>query len=634
MCKIYKLSLLAIIILVAFSCTQNTAGKPEIPSNIVTNKVYMKHSYSNVNKVKTVHLDLELDVNFESKVIYGVARHDIKQLKKVDTMILDVKNLDIQKITLGEKEQEVETNYLLGQTDELLGQPLFVKIDTKTTKVNIYYKTTQKTEAIDWLPEALTQGKQHPFMYTQGEAILTRSWIPIQDIPSNRITYSADIKVPNNLIALMSADNPVEKNETGLYHFEMKQAIPSYLISLAAGDIVYKELGPNCGVYAEPGLIDTCAYEFEDLPEMMNAAEKIYGKYRWEQYDVLVLPYSFPFGGMENPRLTFVSPTLLTGDRSLVSVIAHELAHSWSGNLVTNSTWEDFWLNEGFTVYFENRIMEELYGKEKADILAFIEFQELQHELKVISSSEFPEDTQLKLDLKGRDPDAGMTSIAYVKGAFFLKTLENYVGRLKFDQFMKKYFNEYAFKTLTTQDFESFLNRNLLLPNKVEFNTKQWLYNPGLPSNCIKLNPPRFKKMQQLASDFYNGIKGLNSNLKRQDFLTQEWQVFIRALPAQIDTSLLIKIDQQLEFKSCGNSEIMTEWYVLAIKNNYKGVREEMYKFLTKVGRRKYIEPIYNALVQKEEDREWAIKTFEVAKSNYHYVSSNTIASILNISNQ
>lgn len=634
MCKIYKLSLLAIIILVTFSCTQNTAGKPKIPSNIVTNKVYMKHSYSNVNKVKTVHLHLELDVNFESNVIYGVARHDIKQLKKVDTMILDVKNLDIQKITLGEKEQEVETNYLLGQTDELLGQPLFVKIDTKTTKVNIYYKTTQKTEAIDWLPEALTQGKQHPFMYTQGEAILTRSWIPIQDIPSNRITYSADIKVPNNLIALMSADNPVEKNETGLYHFEMKQAIPSYLISLAAGDIVYKELGPNCGVYAEPGLIDTCAYEFEDLPEMMNAAEKIYGKYRWEQYDVLVLPYSFPFGGMENPRLTFVSPTLLTGDRSLVSVIAHELAHSWSGNLVTNSTWEDFWLNEGFTVYFENRIMEELYGKEKADILAFIEFQELQHELKVISSSEFPEDTQLKLDLKGRDPDAGMTSIAYVKGAFFLKTLENYVGRLKFDQFMKKYFNEYAFKTLTTQDFESFLNRNLLLPNKVEFNTKQWLYNPGLPSNCIKLNPPRFKKMQQLATDFYNGIKGLNSNLKRQDFLTQEWQVFIRALPAQIDTSLLIKIDQQLEFKSCGNSEIMTEWYVLAIKNNYKGVREEMYKFLTKVGRRKYIEPIYNALVQKEEDREWAIKTFEVAKSNYHYVSSNTIASILNISNQ
>ena len=634
MYKIYKLSLLAIILLVAFSCTQNPAEKPEIPSNIVTNKVYMKHSYSNVNKVKTVHLHLELDVNFESNVIYGVARHDIKQLKKVDTMILDVKNLDIQKITLGEKGQEVETNYLLGQTDELLGQPLFVRIDTKTTKVNIYYKTTQKTEAIDWLPEALTQGKQHPFMYTQGEAILTRSWIPIQDIPSNRITYSADIKVPNNLIALMSADNPVEKNETGLYHFEMKQAIPSYLISLAAGDIVYKELGPNCGVYAEPGLIDTCAYEFEDLPEMMNAAEKIYGKYRWEQYDVLVLPYSFPFGGMENPRLTFVSPTLLTGDRSLVSVIAHELAHSWSGNLVTNSTWEDFWLNEGFTVYFENRIMEELYGKEKADILAFIEFQELQHELKVISSSEFPEDTQLKLDLKGRDPDAGMTSIAYVKGAFFLKTLENYVGRLKFDQFMKKYFNEYAFKTLTTQDFESFLNRNLLLPNKVEFNTKQWLYNPGLPSNCIKLNPPRFKKMQQLASDFYNGIKGLNSNLKRQDFLTQEWQVFIRALPAQIDTSLLIEIDQQLEFKSCGNSEIMTEWYVLAIKNNYKGVREDMYKFLTKVGRRKYIEPIYNALVQKEEDREWAIKTFEVAKSNYHYVSSNTIASILNISNQ
>ena len=634
MYKIYKLSLLFISVFGAFSCTQNTESKPEIPSNIVTNKIYTKHSYSNVNKVKTMHLHLELDVNFESNVVYGVARHDIKQIENVDTMILDVKNLDIQKITLGDKGNELETNYLLGQTDELLGQPLFVKINPKTTKVNVYYKTTQKTEAIDWLPASLTQGKKHPFMYTQGESILTRSWIPIQDIPSNRITYSADVKVPNDLIALMSADNPAIKNETGLYHFEMKQAIPSYLISLAAGDIVYRKLGPNCGVYAEPELIDTCAYEFVDLPKMMKAAEKIYGKYRWEQYDVLVLPYSFPFGGMENPRLTFVSPTLLTGDRSLISVIAHELAHSWSGNLVTNSTWEDFWLNEGFTVYFENRIMEELYGKEKSDILAYIEFQELQHELKIISSSEHPEDTQLKLDLKGRDPDAGMTSIAYVKGAFFLKTLENYIGRWKFDQFMKKYFNEYAFKTLTTQDFERFLNRNLLLPNNIKFNTKQWLYNPGLPSNCVKLNPPSFKKMEQLAISFSNGSKSLSSNLKRQDYLTQEWQIFIRALPTEIDTNLLIKIDQQLEFKSCGNSEIMTEWYVLAINNNYKGVREDMYNFLTKVGRRKYLEPIYNALAQKETDREWAINTFEKAKANYHYVSSNTIASTLKKSAQ
>lgn len=587
MLQLNKLFQFILILFLFTACSSDNELQPEIPSNVLTNKIYTKHSYANVTKVKTTHLHLELDVNFESSVIYGVAHHQIQFVEKVDTMILDVKNLDIQKITIGKKGSETETNYLLGKNDDLLGQPLFVKIKPTTQQVNIYYKTNQKPEAIDWLPASLTKGKKHPFMYTQGEAILTRSWIPIQDIPSNRITYSADVKVPKELLAIMSADNPKEKNYEGFYHFEMKQPIPSYLIALAVGDIEYKSLGENCGVYAEPELIDACAYEFEDLPKMMLAAEKIYGKYRWEEYDVLVLPYSFPFGGMENPRLTFVSPTLLTGDRSLVSVIAHELAHSWSGNLVTNSTWEDFWLNEGFTVYFENRIMEELYGKEKADLLAFIEYQELQSELKIISTGEHPEDTQLKLDLRGRDPDAGMTSIAYVKGAFFLKTLENYIGRWKFDQFMKMYFNEYAFKTLTTQEFERFLNRNLLLPNNIKFNTKQWLYNPGLPSNCLKLTPINYKKMEKMAHQILSG-KPIKKSINRSDFLTQEWQVFLRALPTQMDTTILKDLDIQFNFKKCGNSEIMTEWFTLAIRSGYKGVRPEMRAFLVQVGRRKY----------------------------------------------
>jgi leukotriene-A4 hydrolase len=629
MSHINKLLQFIFILFLFVSCANNSEEQPEIPSNVLTNKIYTKHSYSNVSKVKTKHLHLDLDVNFESSVIYGVARHSIQFVEKVDTMILDVKNLDIQKITIGKKGNELETNYLLGKNDDLLGQPLFVKVNSTTEQVNIYYKTNQKPEAIDWLPASLTQSKKHPFMYTQGEAILTRSWIPIQDVPSNRITYSADVQVPKDLLAIMSADNPKEKNEKGLYHFEMKQPIPSYLIALAVGDIAYHSLGENCGVYAEPELIEKCAYEFEDLPKMMQAAEKIYGKYRWDEYDVLVLPYSFPFGGMENPRLTFVSPTLLTGDRSLVSVIAHELAHSWSGNLVTNSTWEDFWLNEGFTVYFENRIMEELYGKEKADLLAFIEYQELQSELKIISAGEHPEDTQLKLDLRGRDPDAGMTSIAYVKGAFFLKTLENYIGRWKFDQFMKKYFKEYAFKTLTTQEFERFLNRNLLLPNNIKFNTKQWLYNPGLPSNCLRLTPTNYKKMEKMAHQVLAG-KPIKKSIKRDEFLTQEWQVFLRALPEQMDTTILRNLDSQFNFKACGNSEIMTEWFTLAIRSGYKGLRPEMRAFLVKVGRRKYLEPIYATLAKNgENDLKWARETYDLAKMNYHFVSNNTISALL-----
>lgn len=297
-----------------------------------------------------------------------------------DTAIFDVKFIDIQKVTLG-KTKEVETDYVIGEFDEILGAPLMVAIDSTTEYVNIYYKTTNKTEALDWLPAALTEGKKYPFMYSQGEALLTRTWIPIQDTPSNRFTYSADVKVPQELMAIMSAHNPIKKNEDGIYHFEMNQPISSYLIAIAVGNLEYTSLGRNCGVYAEPEILNTSASEFKDLQDMIDISEKQFGKYRWEQYDIVVLPYSFPFGGMENPRLTFINPTIITGDRSLVSVIAHELAHSWSGNLVTNATWDDFWLNEGFTVYLENRIMEAIYGKEIANLLQIVEYQELQRTL-------------------------------------------------------------------------------------------------------------------------------------------------------------------------------------------------------------------------------------------------------------
>jgi leukotriene-A4 hydrolase len=611
------------------SCSDSHHAETEHPdSNKVVDIIVDAHSYANLNKIRTKHLHLDLDVDFEKQIVYGVARHEMTNFGS-DTAIFDIKALNIQKVTIG-KDKEVETDFMIGEMDELLGQPLYVKIKNNTTFVNIYYSTTEKTEAIDWLPPSLTAGKEHPFMYTQGQAILTRSWIPLQDIPANRITYSADVTVPKDLLALMSAENPKEKNEQGKYHFEMRQPIPCYLIALAAGDIAYKNLGSNCGVYSEPSILADCAYEFVDLPKMMTAAEKIYGKYQWEQYDLLMLPYSFPFGGMENPRLTFANPTLIAGDRSMVSVIAHELAHSWSGNLVTNATWDDFWLNEGFTVYFENRIMEEIYGKEVADMLALIEFQELKNEIKTIKRGDFPEDTHLKLELDGRSPDEGMTSIAYVKGAFFLKTLEQKVGRELFDEFINSYFSNFAFKTLTTKTFEDYLNKHLLEPNKISFNTQEWLYKAGLPKNCIQIESPRFKQVHKLADEFAKGKDIFkNKKITRDTYITQEWLAFIRRLPAKIDPILLRQLDKKLNFKSWGNSEIMAEWYVLGIHSNYKDIRPEMKKFLTKVGRRKFLAPIYEALSKRQEDLDWARVLFEEAKSNYHFVSKSTVKEIL-----
>lgn len=585
------------------------------------------HTYANLDEIRTTHLHLDLNVNFDNTTIYGVARHTMEN-SGADTAVFDIKNLDIQKVTIG-KEDEKETDYVIGEYDSILGAPLQVAIAPDVQYINIYYKTTDKAEALDWLSPELTAGKKHPYLYSQGQAILTRTWIPVQDSPSNRITYSASVKVPKELLPIMSAENPKEKNETGEYFFEMKQPIPAYLIAIAVGDIEYRSLGKNCGVYSEPELIDACAYEFVDLPKMIHAAENLYGKYRWGQYDVVVLPYSFPFGGMENPRLTFANPTLIAGDRSLVSVIAHELAHSWSGNLVTNATWNDFWLNEGFTVYFENRIMEELYGKEVADILAIVEYQELQNTLK----RESPDDTKLKLDLENRNPDDGMTDIAYIKGASFLRTLEHTVGRTKLDAFLKNYFDQHAFETITTEDFIAYLESDLLAPNNIAFNVDQWIYEPGLPPNCVIPTSERLDNIKELADKFARGEDIFKrKKLKREQFTTQEWQVFIRQFPEKVDPARMALIDEHLHFRDCGNSEIMAEWYVLGIHSGYKAIRPDMEKFLAKVGRRKYLEPIYETLADSNDadDRKWATEVFNRVKNNYHAVSRNTIQDILN----
>lgn len=592
------------------------------------------HSYANIDQVRTKHLHLNIEVDFTTKTISGVARHEMGE-HTTTTAIFDIKALDIQKVTLGKgKVNEIGTDFEIGDADEILGRPLKVQIKPNTKYINIYYSTTDETQALDWLDPALTSGKKHPFMYTQGQAILTRSWIPLQDSPTNRITYSADVKVPSELMAVMSAENPKKKSEDGLYHFEMTQKIPAYLIAIAVGDLTYTALSDRSGIYSEPELAEECAYEFTDLPKMIDAAEKLYGMYQWDQFDMVILPYSFPFGGMENPRLTFANPTLLAGDQSLVSVVAHELAHSWSGNLVTNATWNDFWLNEGFTVYFENRIMEALYGKEIADIHKFIERQDLEATLDDLENGPHPEDTHLKLHLDERNPDEGMSDIAYVKGAFFLRTIEKEVGRKKFDAFLKEYFASHAFETITTEDFIVYLNEELLEPNEVDFNVNEWIYQPGVPDNCIKIRSKRLEHMDELAQEVNEGemiFIGGDANLERNDFITQEWVAFIRGLSDDIEPEIMAELDKKLAFNQSANRVIKLEWYQLAVRVGYKEARPYMMEHLMKVGRRWLIEGIYKELAESKDpsDLLWAKEVFSKAKENYHFVSRSTIAEIL-----
>ncbi|HEY7161433.1 MAG TPA: M1 family aminopeptidase/hydrolase, partial [Acidobacteriota bacterium] len=387
------------------------------------------HSFAKPDEVVVKNLDLDLTVNFEKSELSGKASLQIENKTGATKLYLDTRDLNISKVTLDQSDKPAK--FEMGEEIKYLGQSLEIEIEPTTKVVHIFYSTRPQAAAVQWLTPEQTSGKKKPFLFTQSESILARTWVPCQDSPGIRMTYSATIHVPADLMAVMSAENPTKKNSEGVYQFKMTNPIPSYLLALAVGDLDFRPIGKRTGVYAEPSVVEKAAWEFADMEKMVETAEKLYGPYRWGRYDVIVLPPSFPFGGMENPRLTFLTPTMIAGDRSNVSLIAHELAHSWSGNLVTNATWNDFWLNEGFTTYFEQRIMEALYGRDYSEMLALIEMKELQREIKDLG--ETSPDTHLFLNLAGRDPDEGSTQIPYDKGYLFLRTIEENVGREKWD---------------------------------------------------------------------------------------------------------------------------------------------------------------------------------------------------------
>lgn len=585
------------------------------------------HSYANSKQVAVTHLDWNAQVDFKTKRITAVASWSIdKKNVNANEIILDTRSLQIDRITLDEGEA---AEFSLDQKDSVLGQALHIKLHPGTARINIHYETRPESEALQWLSPQQTAGKKFPFLFTQSQAILARSWIPCQDSPGIRFTYNATVTVPPDLIALMSASNPIQKNDSGRYSFEMKQPIPSYLLALTAGDISFKSTGPRSGVYAEPVTLEAAAWEFADLEKMIGSAEELYGPYRWERYDVIVLPPSFPFGGMENPRLTFVTPTLLAGDRSLTSVIAHELAHSWSGNLVTNKTWNDFWLNEGFTVYFEMRIMEKLYGREHSEMLAVLSLSDLHTDMDQINAGAYPEDTRLKLDLAGRNPDEAATDVAYNKGYFFLRTIEEMYGREKFDAFLKHYFNQNAFTVMDTEGFieliKTYYQDKFSLTLEDSFFSK-WIYSEGLPEDFAPPQSDRFAKVENALREWKDGA---NITSMTQNWTTQEWLHFLNSLPDSLSPTDMQKLDSLGGFTSTGNAEIFDAWGVIAIRNNYEPAFPAIREFLVHTGRRKFLTPLYKEMIKTEEGKAFARSVYEEARPNYHFVSTSTLDDLL-----
>lgn len=610
-----------VIFLFGFHILKSQNIKPIQP--IMT--IHDVHSFARPDEAIVTHLSLHLNIDFERKILSGKAVLTIKNIHGGTELHLDSRDLQIEKVTIGTNEEN--TAFLMEKPEPVLGSDLKITVRPDTRLVTVYYSTSPHAAALQWLEPEQTAGGKFPFLFTQSQAILARTWIPLQDSPNIRFTYDATITCPSELMALMSAENDTVKNPKGIYRFNMPQAIPSYLMALSVGDVVFHKYTNTCGVFAEPALIEKSAYEFADMPDMISAAESLYGKYRWGRYDLLVLPPSFPFGGMENPRLTFATPTIIAGDRSLVSLVAHELAHSWSGNLVTNATWNDFWLNEGFTVYFETRIMEKLYGKDYADMLTVLNFEELMQTIKDMGDSD---DTKLYLNLKDRDPDDGVTDIAYQKGRFFLTTIEFAVGREKWDEFINNYFSTFAFQSMDTRHFLDYLDKMLIKGDKnlaEKIRIDDWVFGKGLPENCPHILSTELERTTLAVNDFKTGAKP--ALLQTTGWTTHHWLYFLRQIKDTLSADRMADLDETFKFSQSNNSEILCDWLQLCVKNKYSKAYPSLEKFLLHVGRRKFLRPLYSELVKSTEGKKMASLIYQRARPGYHTVTVQTIDAIL-----
>lgn len=615
-------------ILVVSSCS---APEKETKKEEVVEIIYDStdtHTYAQKQDAYVTHLFWDAEIDLENHIITATATWDFENVSDTDTIIFDMVDLKIKDVKLDNGES---TGFKIGKSVPHMGAPLYVAITPETKSVSISYESDPSAGAVLWLSPEQTYGKKHPFMFTQSEAILARSWIPCQDSPGIKFTYNAKVTVPKDLLAVMSATNPQAKNETGTYEFKMSQPIPSYLMALAVGDLEFGSLGERTGVYAEPGQLAAAVYEFGETEKMVQIAEELFGPYRWERYDMLVLPPSFPFGGMENPRLTFVTPTIIAGDRSLTSLIAHELAHSWSGNLVTNANWNDFWMNEGFTVYLERTIMDSLYGTDYADMLSILGYQDLQFSLEDLPK----EDTRLKLDLKGRNPDDGMTDIAYEKGYFFLTMLKEKFGKKTMDHFLKQYFTDHSFQNITTENFITYLDANLIVKDSTarpSLLIEKWIYEPGLPRNCPKIVSKRFQNVSSTLKAWSDGSFHADE-IDTKNWSTNEWLQFIRKLPDSLDVVRFEELDKAFGFTNSGNNEILAIWLEKNVLAGNHTVDHKLEEFLVTVGRRKFLTPLYRAILKVDPSGKWATEIYTKARPNYHSVSTETLDKLLNFKN-
>ncbi|MFK4085531.1 M1 family metallopeptidase [Kribbella sp. NPDC020789] len=582
-----------------------------------------RHSFAEPLQVRTTHLDLDVELDFTAQVLSGTATHTLEWSGSGDRLVLDTRDLTVLAVEAESDGGWEPLEYSLAVPDKELGSALTIRT-SRQERVRVSYRTAPTATGLQWLEPSMTAGGVMPFMFSQSQAIHARSWVPVQDTPGVRFSYAAHVTAPPELMVLMSADNGTTSRRTGSYDVVMPEPIPSYLLAIAAGDLVFEPLGGRSGVWAEPAMAGRAAQEFADTEEMMRVTEALFGPYRWGRYDLLVLPPSFPYGGMENPRMTFATPTVVIGDKSLVSVVAHELAHSWSGNLVTQDSWDDIWLNEGFTAYVENRIVEAVYGTE----FAMMETAIKQHATVVKLDPLTPAELAVELPgLNHRSEYHGTTSLGPLKGSWFLAWLEERFSREVFDPFIRGYFDRFAFRSINSDDFVGHLHEHLLDPHPgvvTEVELAAWLDEPGIPAFAERATSARFQVVDQARAEW---LASGELPAGAGSWTTQEWLRFLDAAPDMLSPEQLQQLDRAFGLTGTANGEIARRWYQIVAASSYEPAYAELAAFLTEVGRMKLVLPVYRALAGS--DRAFASEVFAKARPGYHPITTAAVQKIL-----
>mgnify|MGYP002630762365 CR=1 FL=1 len=599
------------------------------------------------------HLSLTWDVDFEAHVLRGRAEWTVKLASaEVAVVVLDTKSLDISEVTIGGK----AASYTLGDEHEAFGKALTVELPDEAKqgaeplKLVIAYSTTPQSSALQWLAKELTAGQLHPYLFTQCEPIHARALLPCQDTPSAKFSYEAAVTVPGWATALMSAigKGSKRKAEGGTtFYFEQKVVIPAYLLCLAVGQLQSRVVGPRTSVWSEPSVVDAAAHEFGQTEEFISTAERIMGQpYVWERYDILCLPPSFPFGGMENPCLTFVTPTLLAGDRSLANVVAHEVAHSWTGNLITNHTWEHFWLNEGWTVWLERKIKAAMAGAKTGgppdmtyyDFDAISGWKHLADDVKLIGETH--PFTSLSPPLHDKDPDDAFSSVPYEKGFNLLNYLSGVVGgHVVFEEFARAYCARFMYATLTTADFKAFFcewcgGRGI---DCAAVDWETWLTAAGMPPVTPQFNNVHGERCVRLAEMWLAGgdaTEGCDSSdvagWSSPHFISFLEHLLSKlgeepALAAKLPLPQLQRMDGLYGFTPTKNSEVRFRWQRLCILLRAEFIVPHVVTFLKEQGRMKFVRPLYRDLFGWEAQRAVATATFIDRESNYHPICAKML---------